>query len=251
MARLRSAEAIPADNRMRRKLEWEDTRRPAWVMWLSVLCLLVLVVSVFALANSVRMSRPMAINGDTLGPETSESVDDYVRRAAASIADASDDQPRWAMVSPDAPADVPTLSAIFADHPALRVSTLLAGGAQWPVPEPAIGHRREDVFAAVRDRILATSLFPGGAEDIGITGIIVRGTPEELAAVADTPGVKAVEALPPDAVYGRFGMRPMDSVYGAGEEAAPENPPVPGVDGGLTDGISGGNAVDPRAVAEP
>ena len=74
MGRFRSAEQIPADKRTRRRLEWEDTRRPAWVMWLSVACLITLVVTVIALSNSDRMSQATAINGDVLGPETGEST---------------------------------------------------------------------------------------------------------------------------------------------------------------------------------
>lgn len=237
MAKLPAAEAIPANKRMRRKLEWEDTRRPAWVMWLSMLCLVLLFVSIFALANSVRMSRPTAINGDMLGPQNGESIDAYATRAAATIADVSDDQPRWALLSPEEPADVAALSAIFTDHPELRVSTLLAGGLQWQVPEPAVGLRREDVFAAVRDRMSATAFFPDGSGELRITGVIVRGTPVQLAALAATPHVKAVEALPPDAVYGRFGMRPIDAIPGAPlGSAAPDAPAVP---------------ADPLAVTEP
>ncbi|AGP30601.1 hypothetical protein [Corynebacterium terpenotabidum] len=222
---LRSAEQIPANHRTRRRLEWEDTRRPAWVMWLSVACLLALVVGVFALSNSDRMSKATAINGDVLGPETEETTDAYLARAAESLAAATGEDARWALVSPDAPADVAALTAIFTDQPDLRVSTLLAGGVQWPIPEPTSGHRREDVFTAARQRVAASAGVPDTDEVLAITGVIVYGTPEQLRAVAATEGVRAVEVLPPDAVYGRFGMRPLEDAVPTAE-TVPEETPV-------------------------
>lgn len=224
MGRFRSAEQIPADRRTRRRLEWEDTRRPAWVMWLSVACLVALVVAVIALSNSDRMSRPGAVNGDALGPETGESTEDYLARAADALAAATGDEPRWALVSPDGPADVAALTAVFTDQPDLRVSTLLAGNVQWTLPEPAVGHRREDVFTLARHRVAASAGVPDTDGALGITGVIVRGTPDQLRAVASTPGVRGVEPLPPDAVYGRFGSRPLDV-----PPLIPDNPGQPEV----------------------
>lgn len=115
MGRFRSAEQIPADKRTRRRLEWEDTRRPAWVMWLSVACLIALVVTVIALSNSDRMSQATAINGDVLGPETGESTGDYLARAGEALA-ATTGTPRagpWCprtvrRMSPPSPPSSPT-----------------------------------------------------------------------------------------------------------------------------------------------
>ncbi|WP_297009463.1 hypothetical protein [uncultured Corynebacterium sp.] len=224
MGRFRSAEQISADRRTRRRLEWEDTRRPAWVMWVSVACLVALVVTVVALSNSDRLSRPTAVNGDVLGPETGESTGDYLSRAADTLASTTGDAPRWALVSPDGPADVAALTAVFSDQPDLRVSTLLAGGVQWALPEPAVGHRREDVFIGARQRVAASAGVPDTDEALRITGVIVHGTPAELHAVASTPGVRAVEPLPADAVYGRFGVRPLEDTAPAPVVAQPEVP---------------------------
>lgn len=232
MGRFRSAEQIPADKRTRRRLEWEDTRRPAWVMWLSVACLITLVVTVIALSNSDRMSQATAINGDVLGPETGESTGDYLARAGEALAATTGDAPRWALVSPDGPADVAALTAVFTDQPALRVSTLLAGGVQWALPEPSLGHRREDVFAQARHRVAGSAGIPDTDKALGITGVIVHGTPAELHSLASTPGVRAVEPLPVDAVYGRFGMRPLEDTapappVPAEEQPLPEDPAQP------------------------
>lgn len=226
MGRFRSAEQIPVDKRTRRRLEWEDTRRPAWVMWLSVACLIALLVTVIALSNSDRMSQATAINGDVLGPETGESTGDYLARAGEALAATTGDAPRWALVSPDGPADVAALTAVFTDQPGLRVSTLLAGGVQWALPEPSVGHRREDVFAQARHRVAASAGIPDTDEALGITGVIVHGTPAELHSLASTPGVRAVEPLPADAVYGRFGMRPLEDT----PPAAPAAPAAPAED---------------------
>lgn len=215
MPHLPAAETIPADRRTRRRLEWQDTRRPAWVMWLSVACVVALVVTVIALSNSDRMSRPTAVNGDALGPETGESLDVYAGRAAATLEPGADtgsgDAARWALVTPGRPLDTAGLTALFAPTAAvsdLRVSTLLVGGVQWAVPEPATGRRREDVFAAVRAQAAVSAGVPVTDASLSVTGVLVHAPAPVLRDLSDAPGVRMVEALPPDAVYGRFGVRP-------------------------------------------
>lgn len=225
MTGIRSSARIPVDRRMKRKLEWEDTRRPAWVMWLSVACVVSLVVLLIALSNSDRMSRPTAVNGDALGPETGESIDAYRHRAAATLADATGDAARWALVTPEHPVGVPGLTALFApsvEDSDLRVSTLLTGQSQWPLPEPSVGHRREDVFTAAWNTIARTAGVADSDPSLLTGGIVVHATPAQLTALATVPGVLAVEALPPDAVYGRFAMRPLDT--GVPAPVSPEEP---------------------------
>ncbi|HIW92310.1 MAG TPA: hypothetical protein H9870_11695 [Candidatus Corynebacterium avicola] len=211
---MRSPEKIAPNRRVRRKREWAETRRPAWVMWLSVACLVALAVGVLALSNSERMSKPQAINGDSLGPENDESVVDYVNRARETLdgadgTDASD--PRWALVTPMQPAGTGALTGILSDQADLRVSTLLSGNTQWSLPEPASGHRREDVFAEARELMAANA--GTGVDDpaLDVLGVLVHGTPEQLRSLNDRPDVLTVEALPPDAVYGRIGLRPVSA----------------------------------------
>lgn len=209
----RPSRRIAPDRKARRRREWEDTRRPAWVMWLSVVCLVCLAVTVIALASSERMSRPQAINGDVLGPDNSETVDEYLTRAAESVQDAESAEPadaaRWALVSPVEPADPDELAEIFSGMSALRVSTLLSAESRWEIPEPADGHRREDVFAATREQVAASAGVGLDDPTLDVLGVLVHGTPAELQELSDRPGVLAVEALPPDAAYGRFGLRPV------------------------------------------
>lgn len=212
----RPSRRIAPDRTVRRRREWQDTRRPAWVMWLSVVCLVGLVVTVVALAGSDRMSRPQAVNGDMLGPDNSETVDEYLVRAAASVQEAQEtqdaqdaDAPRWALVTPVTPAGPGELAEIFSGMPDLRVSTLMAGESRWQVPEPADGHRREDVFEASREQVASSAGVGLDDPSLDVLGVLVHATPADLRTLADRPGVLAVEALPPDAAYGRFGLRPV------------------------------------------
>lgn len=209
----RPSRRIAPNRKVRRRREWEDTRRPAWVMWLSVVCLVCLAVTVIALASSERMSRPQAINGDVLGPDNSETVDEYLTRAAESVQDAEPTEPadaaRWALMSPADPADPDELAEIFSGMSALRVSTLLSAESRWEIPEPADGHRRADVFAATREQVAASAGVGLDDPSLDVLGVLVHGTPAELRELSGRPGVLAVEALPPDAAYGRFGLRPV------------------------------------------
>lgn len=216
---MRSSEQIKPNRKVRRKREWEDTRRPAWVMWVSLACLLALLVTVLALTGSDRMSKPQAINGDALGPDNRESVVEYVERARETLepgvdgtdgtGSADGTEARWALVTPVAPAGTEALSEIMSDQSDLRVSTLLSGGSQWALPEPAAGHRREDVFAEARELIAANAGTEIDDPSLDVLGVVVHGTPDQLRALAERGDVLAVEALPPDAVFGRFGLRPV------------------------------------------
>lgn len=206
---MRASQTIAPDRKVRRKREWEDTRRPAWVMWLSVVCVVGLAVTVIALAGSERMSRPQAINGDTLGPDNSESVEQYVERAEGTVDGMSGDEARWALVTPVEPAGTEALAEAFSGLSELRVSTLLAGEIQWTVPEPADGYRRADVFDTAREQIAGNAGTAQDDDALDVLGVLVHGTPTQLRDVDGRAGVLAVEALPPDAAYGRFGLRPV------------------------------------------
>lgn len=221
---MRTSRKIAPDRKVRRRREWEDTRRPAWVMWLSVLCLVALAGTVIALAGSDRMSQPQAINGDMLGPDNSETLDEYVTRAGTTWQDTADtsEEARWALVTPVEPAGTQELTEIFSGMSGMRVSTLLYANSRWEIAEPADGHRREDVFAGARDQVAANA---GAGEDdpaLDVLGVLVHATPDGLAALDDREDVLAVEALPPDASYGRFGLRPVTAEERdqAGDQAA-------------------------------
>ncbi|HHX85310.1 MAG TPA: hypothetical protein GX694_08280, partial [Actinomycetales bacterium] len=60
-----------------------------------------------------------------------------------------------------------------------------------------------------------------------IIGLLARGTPAELRAVADQPWVRAVEALPADAVWQRFAVRPLQPQQAEAAFPLPDDGPVP------------------------
>ena len=165
---------------------------------------------------------------DTLGPDRDEPAAAYLERARATLDGhgdgdpaAADDAPRWALVSPAAPWAPREASEAVA--PAPRVGQVLAwapeAAAEFPpvalaVPEPAASgpvdtgagdRERTAVFATALDRARDSAGGRGGPRVL--VGLVVRADPATLRALAARPGVRAVEALPPDAVAGRFPVR--------------------------------------------
>lgn len=130
--------------------------------------------------------------GDQLGMEDGETRDEYVARANASIGEDLAAAPAYALVSFQQPVAAEEAARVV--EGVERVNAVVAKQhAPVAVPEPVAGATRADVFArAVGDDIAA---------------LVVRDSSEVLRAVAQNPGVLAVEALPPDAVWGAFGVR--------------------------------------------
>lgn len=202
----RQSQQVAADKKRSRQLDWEDTRRPAWVAWLSVLCLIALLVSILALSSSDRVSKPQNINGDQLGPFDVATSQEYFADSEQKLEQAQGDQPRWALVTPRAPM-APSKLARSVSDPDLRVSTLLVGPVQWVIPEPASGLRRADVLRGAAEQMAeGAGVKPS---DIKVEGVLVRGTPEQLRAVAEDSAIAAVEPADAGAVYGRIGIRPV------------------------------------------
>lgn len=164
------------------------------------------------------------------------------------------DASRWALVSAAAPLSVAEADRVVRDLP--RVSGLFlqvpVEGVAMPVhgatlAEPVAGETgREGVFdRGVRrvigelesgpapttgDRGAATtaltaSRIRGG--DPAIIGILVCGTTAQLRAAAEDPRVRAVEALPADAVWGRFATRPLLPQQVESASPLPDGDPVP------------------------
>ena len=162
----------------------------------------IVLVLVLAAAIALDAPKPEPIAGDRLGPEAGESTSDYAARAAATL-DAGPDEPRWALVSLDAPI---TVEQALATADGVRISQILFRA---PNPDGML------VFLSVPDNAEAVRRAPGLAAqtDPAITAdcacvaaLLVRADLPALREVATRPGVTAVEALPPDAVYGRFAI---------------------------------------------
>ncbi|HIW96527.1 MAG TPA: hypothetical protein H9867_08640 [Candidatus Corynebacterium gallistercoris] len=204
----RAPQHVKKNRKRTRELDWQDTRVPAWVAWLSVLCLIALFAGVLALSTSDRTAKPMNINGDQLGP-IGMTVEEYDGFAHEQLVAAQGTQERWALVSPppDQPWDQQELSDLVRGLDA-RVSTFYFGpAASIPAAEPAAGHTRADVV----ERIFATAAAQDGVapEQVRCDGLLVYATPEVLRELE--PRVFAVEPAHPEAVYGLMGIRPVSA----------------------------------------
>lgn len=155
-------------------------------------------------AKAVPEPRPL---GDQLGPDLGESFAEYSARSADSLAAAPSDEPAFALVTfaqPQRPAD-----AAAALRSVSRVNAVVAPEASpEPVGESADGPAgREHVFRN------ALSEFPEGTRIVSVvvwdTGDVLR-TLSEGHEGNEKNAVAVVEVLPPDAVWGSFGVTPLE-----------------------------------------
>ncbi|MFZ2176071.1 MAG: hypothetical protein WAW17_18930 [Rhodococcus sp. (in: high G+C Gram-positive bacteria)] len=192
----------------------------------AVAAILVAVVVILGALHPVRRA-PVAT--DALGPANGEVVADYLARAAGGLiggTDATDTDPRWALVSFTDPVTIdavaalpggPRVSQVLLRVPLDRVQTPLVAVA---VPDNQEALRRAPAVAA--GRLQATA--PGGdraariasvsadrllAGCACVVGVVVRAVPDQLREIAAGPLVRAVEALPRDATAGRVSVTPL------------------------------------------
>ncbi|MGW5144049.1 hypothetical protein ACWEPH_33740 [Nocardia beijingensis] len=217
-----------------------DRRMPPWRATLLAAAAVALVVLIFALGALFPPYRT-AVSTDRLGPDQGEQVAEYLARSRESL-DTGGDEPRWALVSftePIAPGDIPGHSG------GLRIAQVLyrvpAPGVQTPlvaVPVP------EGVAAAVDSAADAAWLLPRPADERSarvvafsaarlrggcgcVVGLVVRGAPARLRELAGQNGVRAVQALPADAVAGSFAVAPLLPDYRDVVGPLPDDGPVP------------------------
>ncbi|MFF0817064.1 hypothetical protein ACFYVR_18175 [Rhodococcus sp. NPDC003318] len=167
---------------------------------------------------------PKAITTDRLGPDSGELVADYLARAAESL-DGSSQETSWGLVAfdtevtataaDDLTGDVP-ISQLWFRVPVERVQTPIVAvgvaGAESIARAP--GYAAARLYGTTGEwdrqgRIDAVSAYRLAQDCACVVGATVRGPQSELAALAEVPGVRAVEALPADAVFGRFAVRPL------------------------------------------
>lgn len=152
---------------------------------------------------------PPTLQGDSLGREEGESWEAYAARSERSAASISK-SPSFALVTFETP--LSPSQAARTVREAGRVSALLLIDAPFqPIPEPPTGHSRADVF----EREAALLAAQGEANGIeldpeAIAAVVVYDDGETLRSIAAKSEVGAVEALPPDAVWGAFAIRPMN-----------------------------------------
>ena len=176
---------------------------------LAVVALLLLVGVIAALSFSDRTAKPMAINGDVVGRDSGEPLDDYIARAEASLEEAPAGENAFALVTFTTALGSADASAVLEDIGRVNAMILLSA-APISLPEPVAGETREDVFDRHLDRLQRS------VEGIGeistpreINSVLVWDDGEALRDLSTDPAVLAVEVLPPDAGWGHFGVRPV------------------------------------------
>ncbi|MFC6011936.1 hypothetical protein [Nocardia lasii] len=180
---------------------------------------------------------------DRLGPATGEQIQQYLDDARDSLF-GDDTDPRWALVSfteyltaPQIPAaaDGLRVSGVIQHVPVDRVQTPVVTVAVPAGDEPAVksADAAAGLIAAqqVRDarsgeiaRLAESRLRAGCA---CTAGLVVRGTLPQLRDLATRSGVRAVQALPADAVAGRFAVSPLLPDSADVVTPTPDDGPVP------------------------
>ncbi|MDK8804727.1 hypothetical protein [Corynebacterium pseudodiphtheriticum] len=196
--------------------------------------LVVLITALVWWAGGDDNARPRPFAGDHLGPHVQQSRADYTALADASLAAAlqrAPEQPAFAMLSFAAPLSSADAGSLVADL--RRVGTLITQDAQiLALPEPAAdpeptaipdrtGIPSDSEIAAARTQIFTSTIAaasgmkhsqigesPREIESSGIIAIIAYDTPRKLEVFTHDSRIDAVEVLPPDAVWGQFGISP-------------------------------------------
>ena len=188
-----------------------------------------LVIGALAVIGHLNPVRQSIVSTDRLGRDSGEQVAEYLARAEESLR-SDTTEPRWGSVSFDREltaeqvrtvADGVRISQVLVRVPLDRVQTpILTVG----VP----GSERSVLNSTARAASLAAASFGVGDRQAQIAAVsqrrlldgcacvvtvVVRGTPAELTELAGRPDVRAVQALPPDAVSGKFAVEPLLPEY--------------------------------------
>lgn len=194
----------------------------------AVVCAVALAVVVVVLGVE-NPPTPRPVSTDSLGPDAGEPVADYLARASVTLdeaaVDGADSGPRWGLVTFDdevtaTDADALTgdvrISQVWFRVPIDRVQTPIVpvgvAGAESVARASGLaaaqlhGTTGEWDRQARVDAVSASRLTQDCACVVAVT---VRAPLTELVALSDVAGVRSVEALPADAVFGRFAVRPL------------------------------------------
>ncbi|MFE3289863.1 hypothetical protein [Rhodococcus sp. NPDC059234] len=208
----------------------------------TVACAVALVVLVLLL-GVLTPPRPSSIATDRLGPDSGEPVADYLDRARTSLADLDGASQRWALVSFDPEqtaaqayrtAGGVRVSQVLFRVPLDRVQTQLivvdVAGEESVLRAPAVAAGRLSGSTGEWDRqgrVDAVSASRLAQDCPCVVGLTVRGDPDRLRELAAAPGVRAVEALPADAVFGRFAVNPLLPEQTQAASPGPDDGEVP------------------------
>ncbi|MGY0497800.1 hypothetical protein ACWZHB_04790 [Nocardia sp. FBN12] len=222
----------------------EDSRERRVSLRNSVIFGITAIGAVILLVIAFREPPPAsAVTTDRLGPAPGEQVEQYLVDARKSLGGGDADQ-HWALVSFTeyvAPQQLPAvadglrISGVIQHVPIDRVQTPVITVATPGGDEPAVKsgeaaaglvatQRFRDQRSADIARVTASRLRAGCA---CTAGIVVRGTLPQLRDLATQPGIRAVQALPPDAVAGRFAVSPLLPGSSDTVTPVPDDGPVP------------------------
>lgn len=107
------------------------------------------------------------------------------------------------------------------DDVAHRLDAVIPTGPE----RPDGGQAPPDADRAAKAAALTAARIRSG--EPAIIGLLARGTPAQLSNAAGRPSVRAVEALPPDAVWQRFAVRPLQPQQMDAAFPLPDDAPVP------------------------
>ncbi|MDJ0361012.1 hypothetical protein [Rhodococcus sp. H29-C3] len=206
--------------------------------------LVAVVVGLLWLVGALNPLPRPGVNTDRLGPDNGEMVSDYLDRARGTLRGVDDGNPHWALVSFDTPlspqrlvaiADGERIARVLLRVPMDRVQSQVidigvAGSEQSVLGAESVAASRLGVSAGQWDRqsqIDATSAAQLGSGCDCVVGAVLRATPSALLAIENTEGVRAVEALPADAIAGRFAVRVLLSEFVSVVGPLPDDGPVP------------------------
>ena len=173
-----------------------------WRLAVAILSLVIFIALIAAFSGS----KPMPINGDTLGREATESLEDYLGRARQSVDKQVQDNPQlmgYGLVSFTTPLDAQAAGEALAELPRVNAIQL----QQRPVialPEPTVGMSRGKTFAQ--------QLELKNLKHSEIYGAVVWAQYEDMEKLTKNKAVLAVEVLPPDAAWLRFSVKPGGAV---------------------------------------
>ncbi|MCC8927728.1 hypothetical protein [Rhodococcus sp. I2R] len=187
------------------------------------------VIGALAVIGHLNPVRQLGVSTDRLGPDSGEPVADYLARAEESR-DTDSTEPRWGSVSFDREL---TAEQAYAVADGIRISQVLVrvplDRVQTPILTVGVsGSARSVLNSTVRAASQVQGSFGVGDREAQIAAVsqqrlldgcacvvtvVVRGTAAELTEVADRADVRAVQALPPDVVSGKFAVEPLLPEY--------------------------------------
>ncbi|KZE98625.1 hypothetical protein A2J03_13450 [Rhodococcus sp. EPR-157] len=217
-----------------------------WVRGVAEACALVVVTLVLFAVVGVMIPLPQpGVNTDRLGPDNGETVANYTSRSVQSVQDAAADEDlHWALVSFAAATSPATayesaggtrIAQVLIRVPMDRVQTpsIVVGV---PGTEQSVLASEDTAASGLhgstgqwdrQSQIDAASLPRLAAGCDCVVGLVVHASGISLRSIQATSGVRTVEALPSDAVAGRFAVRALLPDYVDVVGALPDDGPIP------------------------